>query len=107
MERNKYATNCTFGGRRVSVGRDVVLCVDDRSEEHGGRAIVAGKVDRIDPLTDSPIIATRDHGTYIDTGGLMVRDGCQHEPCVFADTSTEAEINWLAVGMWTWPVMVR
>jgi hypothetical protein len=81
-----YASKEPFGGQRASVGRVVVMRdgLDDDVE--------AGVITRI-PTTGRMVITSSYSGGDYD--GLS-----------FVETKTEADVDKLPPGAWTWPVRV-
>ena len=82
-EKNRYATAATFGGQRASICRAVVV--------HHDACLSSGTIDSIDAESGAPWI-------HIPLHGIVTDD------LAFHATSTEAEVDALPDGCWTWPV---
>lgn len=99
----KYATNQSFGGQRASLKRAVVVAQEELEDGGGGVAkwtgntsIVAGEVGEIHGPTDLPVI-------YACNGEIYHPE---EQSLEFVATSTEAEVEALKPGQWTWPVRI-
>lgn len=85
-----YATRQRFGGRRAKVTDLVVLCCP-RHDGKPGTCLRARMVVAISSTTDSPWISDVKHPEQ------PAKDR------IFYDARTQAEIETMPVGTWTWP----
>lgn len=107
---SKYATTQSFGGQRASVGRAVIL---SRVPHDGRRGVclVAGTIHAISSSKDMPYIAPIDRGS---SGGRRdaewqddaMRSGDPSLRWRFCETQTEADVEAMPLGSWTWPPRV-
>jgi hypothetical protein len=99
---SKYVTKQYFGGQRASVGRVVVLATD-KHDGKPGICLRAGVIRAISSSKDMPYIAAHD-SLNLPTTVDHVSPG-DHE-WKFVETRTEAEVEAMLIGSWTWPVRV-
>ena len=88
----KYTSEKKYGGQRASIGRSVVV----KTEDNG---LGAGLIDGI--ATDTDGETDTEEVWIAEAGEVGVMTGL-----VFHPTTTEAEIEAMPVGCWTWPVRV-
>ena len=99
----KYATDRLYGGRRATVTDPVVVAVP--SHDGSGRVCLrAATIDAVSASEDAPYI--RDPHTWemrLDATHREVLRNFAGE-LVFVETRTQADVEEVPLGSWTWPL---